>query len=170
MFTRLSLFCIAVAMTSYVNHSAADEKLSREGQNQKPIHDYLFNTFVQGRETSYVGSGRDRGLKEITLLKETKELRHGDEVLLPEGAERVAGLFRHFAFHGANLDRVKEVYVLPFSPDKSPPRSEQVKDFYRVQMPSIPLSSQPPERTRIILPNGGGCRVRLRFIRKRNSA
>nr|WP_161501511.1 beta-galactosidase [Rhodopirellula sp. SM50] len=123
--------------------------MSKEGRDQKAIHDYLFDSFLQGRATKFVGGGRDRGLKEVTILKETIELGHGDDVLLPEGAERVAGLFRHFAFHGANLDRVKEVYVFPFSPDKSPPRSQQVKDFYRVQMPSIPLSDQPPERMKV---------------------
>ncbi|MCS7466045.1 beta-galactosidase [Stieleria sp. ICT_E10.1] len=125
------------------------QTLSKEGRDQEAIHDYLFDSFIQGCETKYVGGGRDRGLKEVTILQETIELGHGDDVLLPEGAERVAGLFRHFAFHGANLDRVKEVYVFPFSPDKSPPRSQQVKDFYRVQMPSIPLSDQPPERMKV---------------------
>jgi len=125
------------------------QDLSKEGREQKAIHDYLFNTFVEGRETKYVGTGRERGLKEVTILAETKEIRDGDEVLLPEGAERVAGLFRHFAFHGDHLDRIREVHVFPFSPDKAPPRSQQVKDFYRVQMPSIPLSDQSTGRMKI---------------------
>ena len=125
------------------------QDLSKEGREQKAIHDYLFDTFVEGRETKYVGTGRDRGLKEVTILAETKEIRHGDEVLLPEGAERIAGLFRHFAFHGDHLDRIREVRVFPFSPDKAPPRSQQVKDFYRVQMPSIPLSDESTERMKI---------------------
>ena len=125
------------------------QTLSKEGQDQKQIHDYLFETFVAGRETKFVGNGRDRGLKEVTILTETQEIRHNSEVLLPEGAERVAGMFRHFAFHGADLDRVKEVHVFPFSPEKAPPRSQQVKDFYRVQMPSIPLSDEPPARMKI---------------------
>ncbi|MEO1993137.1 MAG: beta-agarase, partial [Pirellulales bacterium] len=105
--------------------------------------------FVEGRDTKYVGSGQDRGLKEITILADGQEIGHGDEVVLPEGAGRVAGLFRHFAFHGADLDRVKEVHVIPFSPNKAPPRSQQIKELYRVQMPSIPLSDQVPERMRI---------------------
>lgn len=160
MFYRISILSFIIAL-----HSCPlvfSQTLSKEGQDQKAIHDYLFQTFAQGRETKYVGSGRDRGLKEVTVLKETKGIRHGDEVLLPEGAERVAGLFRHFAFQGADLDRVKEVYVFPFSPDKSPPRSQQVKDFYRVQMPSIPLSNQPPERMRIrflMKEEGATCRI-----------
>ena len=123
--------------------------LSKEGQNQKAIHDYLFQTFTNGRKTVYTGSGRDRGLKEVTILKETREIRHGDELLLPAGAERVAVLFRHFAFHGADLDRIKEVRVLPFSPDNAPPRSAHVKDFYRVQMPSLPLADEQFERMKV---------------------
>ena len=53
-----------------------------------------------------------------------------------------------YGFHDDNraqrelkaLDRIKEVHIDPFSPDKAPPRSVQVKDFYRVQMPSIPIN------------------------------
>ncbi|EMI52148.1 Beta-agarase, partial [Rhodopirellula sallentina SM41] len=125
------------------------QTLSKEGRDQKAIHDFLFNTFVQDRETKYVGSGRDRGLKEVTVLEKSIELRDGTELLLPEGTEIIAGLFRHFAFHGEHLDRIKEVRVFPFSPDKSPPRSKQVSDFYRIQMPSIPLYDEPPGRMKI---------------------
>ena len=146
-FCRLILLIVSVTFVTAVASHA--QTLSKEGQDQQAIHDYLFGTFLEGRETRFVGSGRDRGLKEVTVLKEMKEIRHGDEVLLPQGAERVAGLFRHFAFHGDHLDRVKEIYVFPFSPDKAPPRSQQVKDFYRVQMPSIPLSNEPPGRMKI---------------------
>lgn len=147
MFYRISVLCLVIALHSCP--MVFSQTLSKEGRDQKAVHDYLFGSFVQERETKFVGSGRDRGLKEVMVLQETKDIRHGNEITLPEGAERIAGLFRHFAFHGADLDRVKEVYVFPFSPDKSPPRSQQVKDFYRVQMPSIPLSNQPPERMRI---------------------
>ena len=122
------------------------QTLSQEGLERQAIHAYLFATFCEGREARYVGNGRDHGLKEVTIFKETKTLHDGDELLLPGGAERVAGLFRHFAFHGENLDVIKEVRVLPFSPNKAPPRSKQVKNFYRVQMPSIPLIDNAPER------------------------
>ncbi|MCB1226254.1 MAG: hypothetical protein KDK99_10620 [Verrucomicrobiales bacterium] len=33
--------------------------------------------------------------------------------------------------------------VLPFSPNQSPPRSSQVADFYRIQMPSLPITDEP---------------------------
>lgn len=134
---------------SVLANQASAQALSEEGQEQQAIHDYLFDTFIDGRETKYVGAGRDYGLKEVTVLVESREISHGDELDLPAGTERVAGLFRHFAFHGQDLHLVKEVRVFPFSPDKSPPRSQQVEDFYRVQMPSIPLSDQSPERMRI---------------------
>ncbi|MEQ8836061.1 MAG: beta-agarase [Lacipirellulaceae bacterium] len=121
----------------------AQSPLSPEGEEQLATHNFLFDSFSEGRKTVYQGQGADRGLKELTLLEETRQIRDGYELLVPEGAERIAGLFRHFGFHGKNLDRIKEVHVFPFSPDKAPPRSVQKKDFYRVQMPSIPLSDEP---------------------------
>ena len=119
------------------------QELSAEGRSRKAIHDSLFDSFLVGRKTVFAGSGREHGLKEVTVLQETREIRHGDELALPAGAERVAVLFRHFGFHGANLDRIKEVRVFPFSPGKAPPRSAQEKDFYRVQMPSLPGTDEP---------------------------
>ncbi|HRX77500.1 MAG TPA: hypothetical protein P5307_00480, partial [Pirellulaceae bacterium] len=139
-YIRLSLLALSTVVLLTASSSA--QTLSKEGQDQKAIHDYLFDTFAEGRKTAFEGTGRDRGLKEVTILSETRVIHHGDEVLLPEGAERVASLFRHFAFHGDHLHRIKEVHVFPFSPDKAPPRSQQVTDFYRVQMPSIPLRTR----------------------------
>ncbi|MEN8694132.1 MAG: sulfatase-like hydrolase/transferase, partial [Akkermansiaceae bacterium] len=139
-----------------VKKSAA-KKLSPEGQLKKATHDYLFDTFIEDRKTKYVGEGKDKGLKELTILQETREIRHGDELALPSGAEKIAGLFRHFAFHGANLDLIKEVHVFPFSPNSAPPRSKQVKDFYRVQMPSLPVTDKPYQH------------MKIRFLMKKES-
>ena len=122
---------------------ASGQELSREGRAQKQLHDFLFQVFTKGRDTVYVGGRADRGLKEVTVLKQSREIRDNDELQLPLGAEKVAGLFRHFAFHGNNLQRIKEVRVSPFSPNEAPPRSQQIETFYRVQMPSIPLSDKP---------------------------
>jgi hypothetical protein len=137
------------AVQSPAQQSVLSSQLSQEGQEQKAVHDYLFETFLEGRETVYTGNGRDRGLKELTILNETREIRHGDELVLPVGTERIAALFRHFGFHGADLYQISEVRVFPFSPDKAPPRSVQVEDFYRVQMPSIPLTDEPLEQMKI---------------------
>ena len=123
--------------------SIGAQELSAEGQKQKATHDYLFKTYLEGRKAVYKGNGEYPGLKELTILKEARQIRHNDELMLPKGTERVAGLFRHFGFHGDDLDRIEEVRVFPFSPDKAPPRSAQVKDFYRVQMPSLPLTDKP---------------------------
>ena len=145
--SRLSILFVALAFIFLARPTFA-QTLSQEGRAEKAVHDYVFS-FAKERQTKYLGTGKNRGLKELTILNETKEIRDGDEVWLPEGSERVAGLFRHFAFHGQNLDRIKEVHVFPFSPDKAPPRSQQVEDFYRVQMPSIPKANVAPERMRI---------------------
>ncbi len=138
------------------------QELSQEGLDQKAKHEYLFEEFLKGRETKYQGKGDARALKVLTILKETREIRDGDELLLPKGTQRIASLFRHFGFKGANLDRVKEVRVFPFSPEVAPPRSIQVKDFYRVQMPSIPLTNGPVERMKIrflMKDKDGVCRI-----------
>ncbi len=147
---RSTLFpAIALAVLFPTHPTLFAQQLSEEGRQAKAVHDHLFDTFAKGRKTVYTGAGRDRGLKELTVLEETRELRDGDEILLPEGAERAAGLFRHFGFHGADLDRIAEVRVYPFSPDKAPPRSRQVKDFYRVQMPTLPVTDKPFGRMKI---------------------
>lgn len=134
-----------------------EQTLSPEGQRKKATHDYLFDIFTKERTTKYVGEGKDKGLKELTILKKTQEIRHGDELALPLGTEKIAGLFRHFAFHGAKLDLIKEVHVFPFSPDSAPPRSKQVEDFYRVQMPSLPVTDKPYEP------------MKIRFLMKKES-
>ncbi|QDT02193.1 Beta-porphyranase A precursor [Rubripirellula lacrimiformis] len=149
-FCVASLLCIlSTCLTADKVSILQAQELSREGQRRKAVHDYLFDTFAEGRKTEYVGQGHDRGLKSLNVLEQVSEIGDGDELLLPAGAEQIAGLFRHFGFHGEGLDRIKEVRVFPFSPDKAPPRSVQVKDFYRVQMPSLPLTDKPFERMKI---------------------
>lgn len=101
----VSLIALVAIVTSTPALTA--QELSKEGQNQKAIHEFLFDTFLEGRKTVYQGNGRNRGLKELTILQETEEIHHGAELLLPEGTQRIAALFRHFGIHGANLDRIK---------------------------------------------------------------
>lgn len=139
------LFSLLFTMSFHSAAPAAEEPLlSEEGQKKKAVHDFLFDTFSADRKTVYQGTSRTRGLKELTILEAKHEIRDGSEILLPGGTERIAVLFRHFGFHGENLDRIKEVRVFPFSPEKMPPRSAQVNDFYRVQMPTIPKSAVDP--------------------------
>ncbi|MGB7325461.1 MAG: beta-agarase [Rubripirellula sp.] len=140
---------LASATCSIAQQTALPSSVSEEGRKQKAMHDYLFDTFSESRKTVYQGSADNRSLKELTILEQTHQIRDGQEIELPAGTERIAVLFRHFGFHGENLDRIKEVHVVPFSPDKAPPRSVQVKDFYRVQMPSISNSDHPTQRMTI---------------------
>ena len=76
----VTIACLAIATTTT---TLCAQELSQEGQNQKAIHDYLFEKFLEGRETKYQGKGDARALKELTILKETREIRDGDELLLP---------------------------------------------------------------------------------------
>lgn len=152
----LLIASVAISLTS-----AQTPPLSPEGQKQNALHDYLFGTFSEGRKPVYTGTGLNRGLKELTIVEESKTIRNGDEIILPVGTERVAVFFRHFGFHGDNLDQIKEIRVLPFSPDKAPPRSVQVKDFYRVQMPSLPLTDKPwgTMKFRFLMKEGATCQI-----------
>lgn len=101
----------------------------------------------------------------VRILKETREIGHETELVLPPGTEKIAGLFRHFAFNGENLDRIKEVRVSPFDPDNAPPRSTQVKNFYRVQMPSIPLRDEPFGQMKIeFLMKDGAATCRIDYL------
>ena len=83
----VTIACLAIATTTT---TLCAQELSQEGQNQKAIHDYLFEKFLEGRETKYQGKGDARALKELTILKETREIRDGDELLLPPVVGNVA--------------------------------------------------------------------------------
>ncbi len=122
--------------------SAQSPELSEEGRLQQRMHDYLFGEYSEGRETVFRGEGAERGLKELLVMEEELTIGDGYRLDLPEGSEQVAVLFRHFAFRGQGLDQIAEVRVHPMSPDKAPPRSAQVENFYRVQMPTIPPEFQ----------------------------
>ena len=121
----------------------AGQEMSDEGKQRRATHDYLFDDFIKERDASYRETGQGQGLKELTVLEKSQVIHDGQELLLPQGAEMIAVFFRHLAFRGSNLDRIEKILVLPFSPDKEPPRSQQVQDFYRDQMPSVPLSKKP---------------------------
>ena len=127
----------------------AGQEMSDEGKQRKATHDYLFDDFIKERDASYRETGQGQGLKELTVLEKSQVIHDGQELLLPQGAEIIAVFFRHLAFRGSNLDRIEKIFVLPFSPDKEPPRSQQVQDFYRVQMPSVPLSKKPFNRMKV---------------------
>ncbi len=139
----------AWAMSFGILPQVAGQEMSDEGQQRKAAHDYLFQDFVQERDATYRETGQGQGLKELTVREGSQVIHNGDELLLPPGAEKVAVFFRHLAFRGSSLDQIEKIFVLPFSPDKEPPRSQQVQDFYRVQMPSVPLSKNPFDRMKV---------------------
>ena len=145
------LLLLFLTCSALLGHSSqvVGQTLSKEGHQRKVAHDYLFQNFVKERDTTYRETGQGQGLKELTVFEGSQDIHNGDELLLPLGAEDIAVFFRHLAFRGAHLDRIEKIFVLPFSPDKAPPRSQQVQEFYRVQMPSVPLSEKPSEQMKI---------------------
>lgn len=155
----LLLSSVTGLLSSYAHSSGIESlPLSGEGEAQMALHSFLFETYIVDRQARFIGDGEARGLKEVVVFTETHEIEHGSEIELPAGSERIATFFRHFGFHGDDLDQIAEVRVTPFSPDKAPPRSMQVKDFYRVQMPTIPDESEDPAP------------MKIRFLMKEDSA
>jgi hypothetical protein len=51
---------VSIAVVAILSSTPAlnAQDLSKEGREQKAIHDYLFDTFVEGRETKYVERGK----------------------------------------------------------------------------------------------------------------
>ena len=146
---RLLLLFLTCSALLGNSSQVVGQTLSKEGHQRKVAHDYLFQNFVKERDVTYRETAQGQGLKELTVFEGSQDIHNGDELLLPLGAEDIAVFFRHLAFRGAHLDRIEKIFVLPFSPDKAPPRSQQVQEFYRVQMPSVPLSEKPLEQMKI---------------------
>lgn len=116
---------------------AHSQTLSEEGQIRKAAHDYLFEQFAPPRECKYTAGGKI--LSEIVVLKQRIEADGELVIELPQGAQRVAGMFRHLALQGEHLDRVGDLKLLPYKPDSVLHHSVHRPDFYRVQVGSLPL-------------------------------
>jgi hypothetical protein len=65
LFRRIVPLIMYVAISTSASELTA-QTLSKEGQNQKMIHDYLFDTFLEGRKTGYSGNGRVRTTCDIS--------------------------------------------------------------------------------------------------------
>lgn len=150
------LLLVMPLVMMWMEHPLSAQDLSLEGVQQQEIHDYLFGSFLAGRAAIFQETAIGRALKEITVFEggvEERRVKVQDRmtIQLADGTERVAGLFRHLAIRGTNLDQIREVRVLPFSPDHAPPRSAQATDFYRVQMPTIPAQADRAESMSILV-------------------
>ena len=87
------------------------QELSPEGQLRKSAHEFLFTEFATDRKCDY--SDDKKILKEIVVSTERVEAI-GDLVIeLPEGAQRIASMFRHLVLRGENLDRVGNLTLQP---------------------------------------------------------
>ncbi len=116
-------------------------KLSPEGIERKAAHDFLFQKFTKSHQTVYKGKGAKRNLDEIILLKAPIAVEGDFKIQLPDGAQRVASMFRYFLIRGKNLDRIGGLKLLPYSPNGVMHVSTRQSGIYRVQMPSLPVPS-----------------------------
>ncbi len=74
-FTLRMLACVVMlvpAFESTAQPASPTQTISEEGERQQAIHNYLFDVFAEGRKTVYQGNGPGRGLKELTILDQTK--------------------------------------------------------------------------------------------------
>ncbi|MEM9943924.1 MAG: beta-agarase [Planctomycetota bacterium] len=137
------LFCLLIGF----NDRCSSQTLSQEGQVRKAAHDFLFESFAKDRQCKYVKNNTI--LSEITVLKKRIEADGQLSIELPEGAQRVAGMFRHLAIRGENLDRVGALKLLPYKPDSTLHHSIHKPDYYRVQIGALQLPK--PDADRIVL-------------------
>lgn len=126
---------------------AYSQQLSDEGQIRRAAHEFLFDQFAKTRECKFVNDRKV--LSEIVVLDKRIEANGELEIELPEGAQRVAGMFRHLALKGENLDRIGALRLLPYKPDSTLHHSKHTPDLYRVQMGALPLPK--PNAPRIVL-------------------
>ena len=130
---------IAFMSLQLTNLAKASDDLSKEGLIRQSAHRYLMGAYLKGRKATFHGEGAGRILDEVLVESNEINVKHGDEITLPKGTQLVAGMFRYLAFRGRNLDKIEGIQVLPFAEDSHPHKSKQEADFYRVQMPSMPL-------------------------------
>lgn len=134
---HLFLTLLAVTIQPFVQSDAHAQELSREGQLRKSAHDFLFNEFAKDRKCDY--SDDKKILKEIVVSTKPIEAIGELVIELPEGAQRIASMFRHLTLRGKNLDRVGSLTLEPYQSDSTMHHSIQKPDIYRVQMGSMPI-------------------------------
>jgi agarase len=134
---HLFVFFLAMTFHSVIQNGARAQELSTEGQLRKSAHEFLLSDFAKDRKCDY--SDDKKILKEIVVSTERIEAI-GDLVIeLPEGAQRIASMFRHLILRGENLDRVGNLSLEPYQPNSTMHHSMQKPNIYRVQMGSLPL-------------------------------
>lgn len=142
-------FAVLVALGSLVT-SVSAQQLSREGTVRAEAHRFLVEEFVTERETKITGQRTDAGdgriLQELVVLKPNLEIDSHAVVELPQGAQRVAGMFRHLTLRGEGLLRIRSIRLLPFAAQSHLHQSKSENKFYRVQMPSLPVPNADLEK------------------------
>jgi agarase len=141
LFSVIAFSCSAFICMVSDSVNAQRIKLSPEGLERKAAHEFLFEDFVKSHQAVYKGKGDNRNLDEVILHKERIEVDGDLKIELPEGAQRIASMFRYFLIRGENLDRIGSLKLLPYSPDGTMHVSTRETGIYRVQMPSLPMPS-----------------------------
>lgn len=93
-----SLLTILVFSVSCLMPALTAQELTEEGQLRKSAHDFLFSEFATNRKCDYT---KDKSiLKEIVVSTQRVEANGELVIELPEGAQRIASMFRHLVLRG----------------------------------------------------------------------
>lgn len=153
---QLSIVFVALIATS-VASSAQDPPLKKrkthDTQNQqdrKSAHQFLFDEFVTDRKAVF--SKDQKFLKELVVYKNTNGqlVESGEEFLLPDGAQRIAGMFDNVILRGENLNGIVGVVLEPYSAHRMRLTHERKQQLTTKMRPfPVPRKNLPQIRLRI---------------------
>lgn len=119
------------------------QELSPEGVVRADAHRFLVEEFISNREVKIsgkqTGTADHRILQELVVVQPKREFDTHALIELPDGAQRVAGMFRHLTLRGSGLLRIDSIKLLPFAATSHLHQSKSEDAFYRVQMASMPI-------------------------------
>ncbi|MEL6106272.1 MAG: beta-agarase [Planctomycetota bacterium] len=160
-------FVVLIAL-GWATTSLSGQELSREGRIRHDAHRFLINEFVTDRVTKITGNAtadEDRRiLQELVVLNLDREIDSHAVIELPEGAQRVAGMFRHLTLRGEGLLRIRSIRLLPFAAQSHLHQSKSEDSFYRVQMPSLPVPRPDLEKISLELHCEGAGETRVTSV------
>ena len=98
-----NLFLILIVVTLDLVLACSIAKAEDLAKVRKEAHKYLFEDFI--KEKRCVFSEDKRALREVVIFDEEKTISGDLSIDLPEGTEKVMGVFSHIILRGENLDK-----------------------------------------------------------------